>query len=97
MCPNGQACLPKLGSDRFLCCSNIPQCSSGTAEKDFSGKMTRCTSTDDCGRGYLCSPSDVNGVQLCCSSGVRSMKDMAPPHKTNVADGEEDEWVVIEG
>ncbi|KAK6056177.1 hypothetical protein COOONC_06320 [Cooperia oncophora] len=76
ICANEYKCLPMVNSDRFLCCSDIPKCIQGTPEMYLVGRVKRCSSSSDCGRGFLCSESNVGGVRVCCSSGAIPARDV---------------------
>ncbi|KAK5972778.1 hypothetical protein GCK32_014622 [Trichostrongylus colubriformis] len=84
-------------SERFVCCSAVPMCIQGDPEMYLIGRVKRCSSTSDCGRGFSCTESNVNGVTVCCSLGAVPMGDISESDKVNVARIDDMEWVIVEG
>ncbi|KAK6738171.1 hypothetical protein RB195_020339 [Necator americanus] len=97
-CSNKKACLPKVKSDRYVCCSDIPRCSVGTGEVGLGGALKKCINSVECSPGNVCRPSNVDGVHLCCSSGAIPAGEVVDTlSKVSVANVDDEDWVVIEG
>ncbi|VDM78126.1 unnamed protein product [Strongylus vulgaris] len=98
ICADEKACLPKIKSDRYVCCSDIPKCPEGNAEVGFGEVLRKCTNSLECSPGNVCKPSNVDGVHLCCSAGaIPAGEILTSTAMTEIARVDGTEWVVIEG
>ncbi|VDP23756.1 unnamed protein product [Heligmosomoides polygyrus] len=96
-CPNGNTCQ-RATNDLLVCCPSSISRHSGKQNSLSICPDNRCDVVNECSHGFLCSASDVRDVQVCCSSGATPAGDFsASPSKTNIANINEEEWVVIEG